>query len=124
MSWDEIKARWQAHLGKLARHWDRISERELDAIAGDRDRLSRRIQAVYGISAQEADRQIHDWEKQVTHARRDADDPRYATHGNPVPDKQANGHGYMDDEEQREMSETAPVGTGSSQKPSGMDRRD
>lgn len=135
MSWDEIKARWQAHLGRLARRWDRISERELDAIAGDRDRLSQRIQAVYRISAQEANQQIYDWERHVSNSKRSThepvsepgvseDDAVSGRGGNPVPGQPAGGHGYMDDEEQREMNESAPRGIGSSQRPSGMDRRD
>src|SRR5689334_2438272 len=64
MDWNEAKSRWQAHRGDLARRWPRISERDIDAIAGDRDQLSQRIQAIYGISAREADRQISEWEHQ------------------------------------------------------------
>ena len=132
MSWDEIRARWQAHLGRLARRWDRISERELHAIAGDRDRLSQRIQAVYRISAQEANQQICDWERHVSNSSHESisepgvseDDAVSGRGGNPVPGQPAGGHGYMDDEEQREMNESAPRGIGSSQRPSGMDRRD
>jgi len=62
MEWHELKADWQVHRAEVARRWQCLSERELDEIAGDRQRLGRCIQEVYGISADEADRQIYDWE--------------------------------------------------------------
>jgi hypothetical protein len=62
MEWHEVRADWQAHRAEVARHWQCLNERELDEIAGDRQRLGRCIQKVYGISADEAERQICDWE--------------------------------------------------------------
>src|SRR5215212_6547199 len=62
MEWYEVEADWQAHRAEVARRWQCLNERELDQIAGDRQRLGRCIQEVYGISADEADRQIRDWE--------------------------------------------------------------
>jgi uncharacterized protein YjbJ (UPF0337 family) len=122
MDWNEAKSRWQAHRGDLARRWPRISERDIDAIAGDRDQLSQRIQAIYGISAREADRQISEWEHQqppdepgVTE-----DDAVPGAGGNPS--VQASQHGYMDDEDQREMNESTPSG-GSSQNRAASVRR-
>src|SRR3954471_5441134 len=62
MEWQEVKADWHAQRVHVARRWQCLNERELDEIAGDRDRLARCLQEVYGISADEADRQIGDWE--------------------------------------------------------------
>ena len=114
MDWNEVRSRWQAHRADLGRRWPRISEHDIDAIAGDRDQLSQRIQAVYGISAREADRQISEWEH-----RQPADEPG-ATEDDAVPGAGGNPsvegsqHGYMDDEDQREMNESTPGGGGSS----------
>jgi hypothetical protein len=113
MDWNEVRSRWQAHRADLGRRWPRISEHDIEAIAGDRDQLSQRIQAVYGISAREADRQISEWEH-----RQPADEPG-ATEDDAVPGAGGNPsvegtqHGYMDDEDQREMNES-PSGGGSS----------
>ena len=114
MDWNEAKSRWQAHRGDLARRWPRISERDIDAIAGDRDQLSQRIQAIYGISAREADQQISEWEHQqpLDEPGVTEDDAVPGAGGNPS--VQASQHGYMDDEGQREMNESTPGG-GSSQ---------
>jgi hypothetical protein len=62
MDWDDLKTRWQAHRGHLEHHWQRISEREFDEIAGDRQRLSQRIQEVYRVSPEDAEREIAAWE--------------------------------------------------------------
>ena len=104
MDWNEVRSRWQAHRADLGRRWPRISEHDIDAIAGDRDQLSQRIQAIYGISAREADRQISEWEHQ--------DDAVPGAGGNPS--VEGSQHGYMDDEDQREMNESMPGGRGSS----------
>ena len=48
MDWNEVRSRWRPHRVDLARRWPRISEHDIDAIAGNRDQLSRRIQAIYG----------------------------------------------------------------------------
>src|SRR5690349_2442610 len=61
MEWREVAADWHTHRAEVARRWQCLNERELDEIAGDRQRLERCIQEVYGISAAEADRQISDW---------------------------------------------------------------
>ena len=76
MDWNEIKTRWQAHRASVACHWQCLSERELDQIAGEREHLSQRIQEVYRISAAEADRQISDWvEEGVSSDPSSADGP-------------------------------------------------
>jgi len=62
MDWTEVKAHWPAHRAAVAHRWQRLSERELDEIAGDRQRLCERIQEVYGIGAEDAQGQISAWE--------------------------------------------------------------
>jgi hypothetical protein len=104
MEWDEIKARWPDYRVSCARRWARISDRELDQIDGDRERLSRQIQEVYLISADDADRQISQWliadrstpgvEPGVSE-----DDAVPGCGGNTFQGEPACHSGYMDDEE-------------------------
>jgi hypothetical protein len=70
---------WQQQRVKLRERWDRMSEQDLDEIAGDRTRLAKRIQEVYGISADDAERQVRDWE-----AEQDPWDPSSAEGPNPI----------------------------------------
>jgi hypothetical protein len=62
MDWDDIKAQWPSQRTVVARRWQRLSERELDEIGGDRQRLCERLQDVYCIDRKDAQRQVAEWE--------------------------------------------------------------
>ena len=44
--------------GNLLRQWGRLTDPQLDAIAGHRERLARTIREIYGITREEAENQI------------------------------------------------------------------
>ncbi|MGH8251977.1 MAG: CsbD family protein [Steroidobacteraceae bacterium] len=62
MNWDRIEGNWKQFRGKALEQWGKLTDDELDVIAGKRDALSGRIQEVYGISQDEAERQIRRFE--------------------------------------------------------------
>lgn len=62
MNWDRIQGNWKQFKGSAKKQWGNLTDDELDRIAGERDQLAGRIQERYGISRDEADRQISDWE--------------------------------------------------------------
>jgi uncharacterized protein YjbJ (UPF0337 family) len=63
MEWDRIAGNW-AHWRDLVRErWGRLSNDELDVIAGRREHLVKRIQSAYGIAKDEADRQLRNWQR-------------------------------------------------------------
>jgi len=43
--------------------WGKLTDDHLDTIAGRRDQLAGKIQESYGISKEEAEEQISDWER-------------------------------------------------------------
>jgi uncharacterized protein YjbJ (UPF0337 family) len=49
--------------GKVKEQWGRLTDDALAEIGGRRDQLVGKIQETYGISRDEADRQVKDWEK-------------------------------------------------------------
>ena len=57
-----------AAFGVLKEQWGKITDDELDKMAGKRDQLVGKIQNSYGIGKDEAERQLSDWE-----ARQDLD---------------------------------------------------
>jgi len=63
MNWDRIEGNWKQFKGNVKEQWGRLTDDELDVIEGKRDRLAGRIQETYGISAEEADRQLSDWQR-------------------------------------------------------------
>ena len=58
MNWDRIEGNWKQFQGKFRQQWGKLTDDDLDVIGGKREELSGRIQEVYGISKDEAERQI------------------------------------------------------------------
>ena len=62
MIWDRIERNWQHYKGNAKRHWVRLSDEQLDFVAGNRDQLAGKIQEVYGVSKEIAEKQLASWQ--------------------------------------------------------------
>ena len=62
MNQDRIKGQWKQAKGKIKEQWGRLTEDDLDVIAGKRDQLLGRIQERHGVAKNEAQRQVQDFE--------------------------------------------------------------
>jgi uncharacterized protein YjbJ (UPF0337 family) len=62
MNWDRVQGNWKQFKGKVKEQWGRLSDDSLDVIAGKRDQLAGKLQESYGISKDEAERQILEFE--------------------------------------------------------------
>lgn len=58
MNWDRIEGNWKQLKGKVHQQWGKLTDDDLDVIDGRREELAGRIQEVYGVSKDEAERQI------------------------------------------------------------------
>ena len=63
MEWEEIKAKWLQFKGSAKQEWGKLTDDDLDYIAGTRDRLVGRLQEKYGVSKEEAERRAEKWFK-------------------------------------------------------------
>jgi uncharacterized protein YjbJ (UPF0337 family) len=63
MNWEQVKGNWNQVKGKVKRQWGKLTDDQLDVISGNRDILVGRIQEAYGITSEEAERQVRDWER-------------------------------------------------------------
>lgn len=61
MNWDRIEGNWKQLTGKAKVQWGKLTDDDLDVIAGRRDQLSGKLQERYGIVKDEADQQIDIW---------------------------------------------------------------
>jgi len=66
MNWDRVEGNWKALKGQVKQQWGRLTDDDLDVIDGKREELLGRIQNAYGMSRDDADRQIREWEKNQT----------------------------------------------------------
>jgi uncharacterized protein YjbJ (UPF0337 family) len=65
MNWDRIEGNWKEFKGNVKEQWGKLTEDQLDVIAGKRDHLAGKIQTAYGISKDETEKQITDWQKHM-----------------------------------------------------------
>ena len=65
MDWDRIEGNWKQFEGKVKEQWGDLTADEIDVINGRRDQLAGTIQEAYGISKEEAERQVQEWESDL-----------------------------------------------------------
>ena len=58
MNQDLIEGNWTQFKGKVKEQWGKLTDDDLDIIAGKRDQLLGRIQERHGIARDEAEKQI------------------------------------------------------------------
>ncbi len=63
MNWDQIEGNWKQLKGNVKLQWGKLTDDQLDVIAGKRDHLVGKIQEMYGIGKEETEKQLSDWQK-------------------------------------------------------------
>ena len=63
MTNDRIEGNWMQLKGKIKEQWGKLTDDDLDVIAGKRDQLLGRIQERHGIAKHEAEEQVSHFEK-------------------------------------------------------------
>ena len=69
MNWDRIEGNWKQFKGNAKAKWGKLTDDELDVIAGKRDQLIGRIQEAYGLTKEATERQIAQWQADQKEAR-------------------------------------------------------
>ena len=65
MNWDRMEGQWKQQRGKAVRHWGKMMNDELAAIAGKYEELVGKLQERYGIASEKSKRQVDDFRKIV-----------------------------------------------------------
>jgi uncharacterized protein YjbJ (UPF0337 family) len=63
MNQDRIEGNWKQVKGKVKEQWGKLTDDDLDVIAGKRDQLLGRIQERHGLAKDEAHRQVESFEE-------------------------------------------------------------
>lgn len=72
MNWDRIEGNWKQFKGSVKQQWGKLTDDQIDVIAGKRDHLLGKIQESYGITKEEAQKQIAVWQdrqQETEHAK-------------------------------------------------------
>jgi uncharacterized protein YjbJ (UPF0337 family) len=60
---DRLQGQWKQLKGKVKAKWGKLTDDDLDVIAGQTDQLIGKIQERYGIQKDAAQRQVEEWNK-------------------------------------------------------------
>ena len=61
MNTDVLEGKWRQVRGQVRERWGKITNDELDQIAGKRDQLIGKIQEKYGLARDEAEQQLDEF---------------------------------------------------------------
>jgi uncharacterized protein YjbJ (UPF0337 family) len=65
MNWDQIQGKWKQAKGSLKQQWGKLTDDDLDVIAGSRDKFIGKVQERYGIARAEAQKRTDEWVKSL-----------------------------------------------------------
>ncbi|MCV2363862.1 CsbD family protein [Paucibacter sp. DJ1R-11] len=66
MNWDRIQGNWKQASGKAKEQWGKLSDDDLNIVAGRREQMAGLIQERYGLLKDEAEKQLAAWEVRAT----------------------------------------------------------
>jgi uncharacterized protein YjbJ (UPF0337 family) len=65
MNWDQVEGQWKQIKGKVKERWGKLTDDELDIIAGKRDQLIGKLQKKYGYAKEQAERELDNWQEDL-----------------------------------------------------------
>ena len=71
MNWDQVEGKWKQFRGSAKQQWGKLTDDDLEQIAGARDKLVGKLQERYGIARAEAQKKADEWVK-MQHAEEQA----------------------------------------------------
>lgn len=64
MNWDIVAGNWKQFQGKVRERWGKLTDDQLEVIAGKRNALAGKIQESYGVTKAEVEEQLKTFEEQ------------------------------------------------------------
>jgi uncharacterized protein YjbJ (UPF0337 family) len=61
MNWTQLEGKWQQVKGQFRTQWGKLTDSDVETLAGKRDQLAGKIVERYGIAKDEAERQLDTW---------------------------------------------------------------
>lgn len=58
MNWDRVEGDWKNFKGKIREKWGKLTDSDVEQIAGKKDQLVGKLQERYGYAKDEVDREI------------------------------------------------------------------
>src|SRR5689334_1411448 len=68
LNWDLIQGNWTQAAQRAKAHWGKLTDDDIDVVAGRRGRLVGKIQERYGVARGEAENQLSEWQRKASSA--------------------------------------------------------
>jgi uncharacterized protein YjbJ (UPF0337 family) len=62
MNWENIERSWTNYKANAKQQWNKLSDEQLDSTSGKREQLASSVQQAYGISTEETEKQVAEWQ--------------------------------------------------------------
>lgn len=61
MNWQQVEGKWKQVKGAVKLRWGKLTDDDLEVIAGKKEELLGKLQERYGITKEEAEKQLEQW---------------------------------------------------------------
>ena len=65
MNWDIIDGKWNQFRGQAQQKWGKLTDDELDVIAGNKKELAGKLQEKYGYAKDQAEKEVEKWRDSI-----------------------------------------------------------
>jgi len=76
VNWEQAKGQWNQFKGSVRKQWGKLTDDDVEVVGGDYQRLVGKIQERYGISKEEAERQVSSWNPPMPASTREHEQKR------------------------------------------------
>jgi uncharacterized protein YjbJ (UPF0337 family) len=66
MNWDRFEGNWKSLTGKVKEQWGKLTDDDINVVAGRRDQLAGKLQERYGIVKEDAEKQLAEWQRSAS----------------------------------------------------------
>lgn len=88
MSWHDIEANWKQLKSNIQQKWEKLTDDDVEVINGKCDTLSEKIQTTYGVTKEDAHKQVSDWETMLTNIAKPDARVTKESGAKPLPDEE------------------------------------
>jgi uncharacterized protein YjbJ (UPF0337 family) len=68
MNWDQVQGNWKQFAGKVRAKWGKLTDNDLQVVAGKRDQLAGMLQKKYGYAKDQAEKELDEFTKSLDKA--------------------------------------------------------
>jgi len=65
MNWDQVTGKWMQFKGQVKQKWGKLTDDDLDVIAGKRDQMCGKLQERYGYAKEQAEKEVDEFARML-----------------------------------------------------------